>query len=83
MVNKLVAEKFRPKTLELLKKVKDLGPVIPAILRKIGWEMGRVKRALCENKISWGFFQDHIVEWHCNAHLNNFIVSPPKMVEQK
>ena len=39
--------------------------------------MGQVKRLFCENHINWGFFSDHNGEWHCNAHLNNFVVKPP------
>ena len=38
--------------------------------------MGLYKRLFCEYGINWGFFNDHNM-WHCNAHLNNFIVRRP------
>lgn len=50
--------------------------VVRVLLEKVGWEMGAVKRAFCESSINWGFFNDHGY-WHCNAHLNNFVVTPP------
>jgi hypothetical protein len=46
------------------------------LLERIGWEMGQIKRIFCQKGINWGFFNDH-GEWHCNAHLNNFIVKFP------
>ncbi len=39
--------------------------------------MGQIKRIFCENEINWGFFDDHGY-FHCNAHLNNFIVKLPQ-----
>ena len=39
--------------------------------------MGEIKRIFCQKNINWGFFNDHGY-WHCNAHLNNFIVKPPQ-----
>ena len=40
--------------------------------------MGEVKRVFCEKGINWGYFNDHGY-WHCNAHLNNFIITPPQL----
>ena len=37
---------------------------------------------MCEKGISWGFFNDHGTQWHSNAHLNNFIVTKPKIWEE-
>ena len=45
--------------MELMRNLKDLRKTIPIILGKIGWEMGRIKRVMCEKRISWGFFSDH------------------------
>lgn len=47
------------------------------LLELIGWEMGQVKRLFCQKDINWGFFNDH-GDWHCNAHLNNFVVAFPE-----
>lgn len=38
--------------------------------------MGQVKRIFCEKEINWGFFNDHGY-FHCNAHLNNFVIKVP------
>ncbi len=41
--------------------------------------MGTVKRVFCEKRINWGFFNDHGTTWHCNAHLNNFVITEPQL----
>lgn len=51
--------------------------VINILLQKLGWEMGQVKRIFCEKEINWGFFNDHGY-FHCNAHLNNFVIKVPQ-----
>jgi hypothetical protein len=52
--------------------------IIQAIVEKIGFEMGEIKRIFCDYEINWGYFNDHGSLWHCNAHLNNFISTVPK-----
>lgn len=44
--------------------------------------MGQIKMTMSENGISWGFFLDHGKLFHCNAHLNNFIVTFPEKSSQ-
>lgn len=45
---------------------------------RCGAEVGKVKRLLDENEISWGYFTDHNpFEPHCNAHPNNLVVLDP------
>jgi len=43
---------------------------------RIGWECGKIKRILQDHKINWGYYADHNVLYHCNAHPNNFIILP-------
>ena len=52
--------------------------IIETVLERVGWEMGQIKRIFCQNKINWGFFNDHGY-FHCNAHLNNFILTKPAL----
>jgi len=40
--------------------------------------MGQIKHSFCKNNINWGFYLDHGLLFHCNAHLNNFLVTQPK-----
>eukprot|EP00831_Metopus_contortus_P008195 TRINITY_DN13154_c0_g1_i3.p1 TRINITY_DN13154_c0_g1~~TRINITY_DN13154_c0_g1_i3.p1 ORF type:complete len:371 (+),score=62.90 TRINITY_DN13154_c0_g1_i3:153-1265(+) len=47
------------------------------IAARIGFECGRIKRAMQDNDINWGTFIDHSpLELHCNSHANNFVVIP-------
>ena len=51
---------------------------IALIFARCGAEVGKIKRLLDENEISWGYFTDHNpYEPHCNAHPNNLIVLDP------
>ena len=51
---------------------------IALVFARCGAEVGKVKRLLDENEISWGFFTDHNpFEPHCNAHPNNLVVLDP------
>ena len=44
---------------------------------RLGYEIGRIKRIFIDNEINWGFYRDHHKDlYHCNAHLNNFIILP-------
>ncbi len=52
--------------------------LLSSVYRRVGWEMGVVKRVLEAGRVNWGYFFDHNpFEPHCNAHPNNFIVLPP------
>ena len=79
IVEKFVPKDFKEIVSEKIMSVNNWLDSIEAILRRIGWEMGRIKRVMCEKGISWGFFNDHGTDWHCNAHLNNFIVTQPTL----
>ena len=39
--------------------------------------MGQIKITMSKHGLSWGFFLDHGKLFHCNAHLNNFIITKP------
>ncbi len=55
-----------------------LASLLALVYRRVGWEMGTVKRSLENHRINWGYFFDHNpFEPHCNAHPNNYIVLPP------
>jgi hypothetical protein len=70
------SERHHDRVMELMGRKVDWMAAIEALLEKIGWEMGQVKRIFCEKSINWGFFNDH-GDWHCNAHLNNFVFARP------
>lgn len=55
-----------------------LASLLALVYRRVGWEMGTVKRSLENHRINWGYFFDHNpFEPHCNAHPNNYIALPP------
>jgi hypothetical protein len=59
LVEKQVPVQWQERAKELLGGIEDWYGCIRAIVRRIGWEMGEVKRVMCEEGISWGFFNDH------------------------
>jgi hypothetical protein len=63
-------------SLPCLESSTDWIEIFNIILQKLGWEMGQIKRIFCEKNINWGFFNDHGY-FHCNAHLNNFVIKVP------
>ena len=51
---------------------------IALIFARCGAEIGKIKRLLDENQISWGYFIDHnVFEPHCNSHPNNLVALDP------
>eukprot|EP00930_Biecheleria_cincta_P096701 TRINITY_DN88510_c0_g1_i1.p1 TRINITY_DN88510_c0_g1~~TRINITY_DN88510_c0_g1_i1.p1 ORF type:complete len:962 (+),score=135.46 TRINITY_DN88510_c0_g1_i1:366-3251(+) len=44
---------------------------------RLGWECGATLRALHASGISWGTYPD-AMGIHCNAHVNNLVVKPPR-----
>lgn len=58
----------------------DLLYLLLKLFWRLGLEVGRFSRLLCDHQIMWGFFFDHNpAEPHCNSHPNNFIVLPPDL----
>jgi hypothetical protein len=48
------------------------------IYGRLGYEIGRIKRIFIDNDFNWGYYRDHHRGlYHCNAHVNNFVVLPP------
>jgi len=50
--------------------------LLSTLYARIGWECGRIKRIFQDSNINWGYYADHNVLYHCNAHPNNFIILP-------
>jgi hypothetical protein len=49
------------------------------LYERLGYEIGKIKRIFIDNDLNWGYYRDHHRNlYHCNAHLNNFIVLPSK-----
>lgn len=42
-----------------------------------GWDCGVTLRALHAADISWGTYTDIMGPYHCNAHVNNFVLLRP------
>ncbi|CAD8113502.1 unnamed protein product [Paramecium sonneborni] len=48
---------------------------ISILYQRIGYEIGKIKRILIDNDISWGYFRDHSkFYYHSNAHMDNFVI---------
>ena len=45
---------------------------------RIGWEIGKIKRILQDEKINWGTYEDQPFRIHCNAHTDNLAILPEK-----
>ena len=75
MVDKFIRDKeTNVHVQKVLEGCPNLFGLMMIICAKIGFEMGRIKRVFSEEGINWGFFNDHGNTWHCNAHLNNFVI---------
>ena len=46
------------------------------IYARIGYEAGKIKKCLQEAHINWGTYIDREIDYHCNAHANNFVILP-------
>lgn len=47
------------------------------LYERVGYEIGKVKRVFIDNNLNWGYYRDHHRQlFHCNSHLNNFVVLP-------
>lgn len=44
---------------------------------RAGREAGAIVKAMADAELSWGYYVDHVMEPHCNAHPNNLAVLPP------
>jgi len=53
--------------------------VLGYLYSRLGRDCGRILRAMHDERVSWGTYQDamcrvHLDEWHCNAHSNNVVL---------
>jgi hypothetical protein len=73
-LEEVILKDFNLKTLYRDLKDKKMGifNLLVMMLSKISYEAGYIKRLFEDNKINWGTY-----DYHCNAHLDNFIILPP------
>eukprot|EP00658_Telonema_sp_P-2_P021113 TRINITY_DN1838_c0_g2_i1.p1 TRINITY_DN1838_c0_g2~~TRINITY_DN1838_c0_g2_i1.p1 ORF type:complete len:574 (-),score=138.39 TRINITY_DN1838_c0_g2_i1:231-1952(-) len=63
------------------------GSALVYLYNRIGNDCGRIIRAMHDDRVSWGTYQDTLCfdgQWHCNAHANNVMIldeqsAPPDM----
>ena len=74
--NKKLLRKILDKLIEEQKNGKKFFENLINIYARIGYETGKVKKCLKENNINWGTYIDREIDFHCNAHANNFVILP-------
>mmetsp|Transcript_17939 Transcript_17939/g.29688 ORF Transcript_17939/g.29688 Transcript_17939/m.29688 type:complete len:581 (+) Transcript_17939:31-1773(+) len=47
--------------------------LLPYIYYRFGYECGTIQRAMTDNGVSWGTYEDPL-GYHCNAHANNLVL---------
>jgi hypothetical protein len=50
--------------------------LIGLIYARTGWESGKMKRIMQNHDINWGTYEDLPFRLHCNAHTDNYVISP-------
>lgn len=67
------SELWRKSWRELLKAPENLGNALSAMYWSIGRQCGNITRAIHDENVNWGTYED-LLGNHCNSHPNNLII---------